>query len=78
MKKIRKQKKQKALDKLNTHTLVICILHNKASWQNNKATCISNMFSICLVVRLVYFVPSYYWYIKHVITNKATVLIDLP
>jgi hypothetical protein len=35
------------------------------------------MFSISLV-ELVYLVPSYYWYIKHVITNKATVLIDLP
>jgi hypothetical protein len=35
-------------------------------------------FSISLVVRLVYLVPSYYWYIKNVITNTTTVLIDLP
>jgi hypothetical protein len=30
-----------------------------------------NMFSISLVVRFVYLVLSYYWYIKYVITNKA-------
>ena len=29
--KIRKQKEQKPLDKRNTHTLVICILHIKAN-----------------------------------------------